>query len=281
MELLTWNIQAARGVDGINDTQRIAHVIQDMGNPDVICLQEVACHLPVVDAGRGEDQVNSLAALFPNHDAFYGAAIDCIGPNNTRMRFGNLILSRFPVTQTSLHQLPRPLDPENKNMPRQATEVIVRDGSSWIRVMTTHLEYHSALQRKAQVRYLGEFLNEAHSRAKAQSVIANTGPYEVVRETGSSVLCGDFNLEPTDPVYHTLTSTDSTNGELVDAWPALHGSSQHAPTCGLFDKEQWPEGPHCRDFFFLTPNLASRIELFEVNPSTDASDHQPIRLILK
>ena len=282
MELLTWNIQAGRGVDGVNDIQRIAQVILDMGDPDIICLQEVACNLPAVDAGTGEDQVSSLAALFPNHDAFYGAAIDCIGPDKTRMRFGNLILSRFPVAQTLSHQLPRPPDPENKSMPRQATEVIVRDDGSWVRIMTTHLEYHSARQRLAQVQYLHRVLNEAHTRAKVRPAELNTGPYEVNKETGSSVLCGDFNLEPIDSAYEILTSPDCrSGGGLSDAWRALHGSSQHAPTCGLFDKEQWPKGAHCRDFFFLTPDLAPRIELFEVDSSTDASDHQPVRLVLR
>ena len=42
MEILTWNIQAGTGVDGSNDISRIAQVIKDMGNPDIICLQEVA-----------------------------------------------------------------------------------------------------------------------------------------------------------------------------------------------------------------------------------------------
>ena len=281
MEVLTWNIQATCGVDGVCDTQRIARVIREMGDPDLICLQEVACHFPAVDKGSGEDQVSSLVALFPNHDAFYGAAIDCAGHANTRMQFGNLILSRLHVVQHLSHQLPRPPDLENKNMPRQATEVVVRDGRSWMRIMTTHLEYHSVLQRRAQVQSLRELLNDAHSRAKAWSEEPESGPYEVGKETASSVLCGDFNLEPTDPLYETISSVDSRNASLVDAWHILHGSTQHAPTCGLFDKEQWPEGAHCRDFFFLTPDLASRVELLEVNSLSDASDHQPIRLVLR
>ncbi|MDA9981782.1 endonuclease/exonuclease/phosphatase family protein [Gammaproteobacteria bacterium] len=49
MEILTWNIQAGTGVDGNNDMSRIAQVIKDTGNPDIICLQEVARNFPPVD----------------------------------------------------------------------------------------------------------------------------------------------------------------------------------------------------------------------------------------
>lgn len=280
MEILTWNIQAGRGVDNVNDIQRIASVIQGMGDPDVICLQEVACNFPVLDDGRGEDQVHSLSDLFPNHDAIYGAAIDCIDPNNNRVRFGNLLLSRLPVVQKSLHQLPRPVDPEHKNMPRQLTEVIVRDANSWIRIMTTHLEYHSVLQRQAQVHHIRGLLNEAHKRAKAP-IKSDTGPYEVLKETEFSVLCGDFNFEPADPLYSTLAAADIEAEALFDAWCVVHGGIEHAATCGIFDKEQWPEGAHCRDYCFVSSDLVPRIKLLEVNSLTDASDHQPVRLVLR
>jgi endonuclease/exonuclease/phosphatase family metal-dependent hydrolase len=51
--------------------------------------------------------------------------------------------------------------------------------------------------------------------------------------------------------------------------------------CGLFDREQWDEGPHCRDYFFVTPDLAARTVDLVVDLETDASDHQPLLLVLR
>ncbi|GIT07626.1 MAG: hypothetical protein CM1200mP30_12560 [Pseudomonadota bacterium] len=54
----------------------------------------------------------------------------------------------------------------------------------------------------------------------------------------------------------------------------------HTPTCGIFDLKQWKKGPHCRDYFFLSQSLVQKIKQVSVNIETDASDHQPIRLVL-
>ena len=50
----------------------------------------------------------------------------------------------------------------------------------------------------------------------------------------------------------------------------------HSPTCGIFDKKQWPEGSHCRDFGFISSNLKGNLDGIEVNEKIDASDHQPV-----
>jgi sn-glycerol 3-phosphate transport system permease protein len=59
--VLTWNIQAGLGCDGVTDLGRIADTIRAR-DPDIICLQEVAQNVP--DLGSGDDQVERLAALF-------------------------------------------------------------------------------------------------------------------------------------------------------------------------------------------------------------------------
>ena len=55
---------------------------------------------------------------------------------------------------------------------------------------------------------------------------------------------------------------------------------QHIITCGIFDKKQWPEGSHCRDFGFISSNLKNNFDNIEVNQKIDASDHQPVVLNL-
>ena len=51
----------------------------------------------------------------------------------------------------------------------------------------------------------------------------------------------------------------------------------HAPTIGVFDREQWPE-PFTCDFIFVTEDLAGRVGEVRVNGDTDASEHQPVVL---
>ena len=70
------------------------------------------------------------------------------------------------------------------------------------------------------------------------------------------------------------------NMGLVDAWRTHQEGNAHTSTCGIFDLKQWKKGPHCRDYFFLSHSLAQKINQVSVNTETDASDHQPIRLVL-
>jgi endonuclease/exonuclease/phosphatase family metal-dependent hydrolase len=96
------------------------------------------------------------------------------------------------------------------------------------------------------------------------------------------ILCGDFNLETDSAEYRMLVAPfDDEPPALADAWTALYGDKRHDPTCGLFDSKQWPQGPHCRDYFFVTDDLAERLERVSVDMESQASDHQPILLRLR
>jgi endonuclease/exonuclease/phosphatase family metal-dependent hydrolase len=82
-----------------------------------------------------------------------------------------------------------------------------------------------------------------------------------------------------DPEYALITGDgDGQAARLVDCWSLFHGERPHDPTCGIFDRKQWPEGPHCRDFFFVSEELSSRINNVRVDCETAASDHQPVSL---
>ncbi len=279
MEVLSWNIQAGRGVDGNTDLHRIITVVREMGDPDVMCFQEVARYFPALDDGRGEDQAALIMAAFPSHQAFFGPALDRIGSPH-RARFGNMLLSRLPVLQNTFHKLPQPVDSSTRNMPRQAIEAIVHSDVGAVRIVTTHLEYFSGLQRLAQVRYLRAIYDESRQRADSPVLDSGQGPYTALAETKLSVFCGDFNFVPESPEYAVFAAREREFAPL-DAWRIQHGERIHPPTCGVFDREQWPQGDHCRDFFFLSPDLKSRVREMTVNLETSASDHQPLRLVLR
>ncbi len=269
--VLSWNIQCGKGVDGEIRIDRIARVIRELGDPDVICLQEVSRKLPLLDGVAPTDQVDELAALFPHHVPVFGAAVQ-----TADWAFGNLTLTRLPLHSVVVHALPQPNLPGIRYMQRQATELNLQAGELALRVTNTHLEYHAAFQRLAQVRRLIEIHAEIVANQRTPPAYAPTGPYRDIGRAEHAVLCGDFNMTTLSQEYRELVEKSSPR--LYDAWEVLKPGTDHPPTCGIFDHQQWPEGPHCRDFFFVTDTIAQAVRSVQVDTTTDASDHQPLML---
>ena len=282
-EIISWNVQAGRGVDGVQSLERIARVVLQMGDPDIVCLQELSQYMPDIDGGREIDQIAELQSLFSSYEAAFGPALDRAGgAAGRRRRFGNLILSRLPVLQVFLHALPQPADPTVKHMPRQATEVVIDTDTGPLRVATTHLEFHSESQRLAQVSRLRSVHQEICENALRPASDPGSGIYAAFPRPQSAVFCGDYNFTPESSAYaHMLEPFAPGTAALRDAWTTCHGSRPHDPSCGLFDHQQWPEGAHCRDYFFITTDLATRVDAVTVELETNASDHQPVRLVLR
>lgn len=274
--IVTWNIQCGQGCDGIIDLERIAAVTRALGDADVICFQEVSRNDPGIASGA--DQATVLGTLFSGYEAFFGAGLDRKNENGKeRRQFGNVLLSRLPVLQVFRHLLPRPADGGLKHMQRVAIEAVVQSASGLLRVATTHLEYYSVKQRRAQVAQLRALQKEISENAASPPAAGET-PYDPLPRPASLVLCGDFNLLPDDAEYRLLFSQEEIH--LVDAWRKTHAGKPHPPTTGLYDRKQWEHGGHCRDYFALTPDLAPRIASLEMDDKSDASDHQALRLVL-
>jgi endonuclease/exonuclease/phosphatase family metal-dependent hydrolase len=271
--ILSWNIQCGLGCDGVVDLARIARVVKAMGEADVICMQEVARNDPAIAGGA--DQAAELAALFPGYEMFFGSALDRYSSNNKRREFGNLLLSRLPVLQVFRHLLPKPAEGGIKHMQRQAIEAVVETRGGRLRVVTTHLEYYSAAHRAAQIERLHALQAEvADNEARPPKPAAS--PYDLVPRPASLVLCGDLNLLPDDAQYRRLFQPP-----FLDGWRFFRKNEPDPPTTGLFDRKQWAMGGHCRDYFAVTGEVARRISALEVDLATDASDHQPLRLVLR
>ena len=284
--ILSWNIQAGRGVDGRVDLARIARTIRALADADVICLQEVESRGSGDTGDRVEsvdgEQFEALRRLFPGHAAVIGAGIERAEPGTGSMyRFGNMVLSRLPLLSVFRHLLPQPATSAAMHMSRQATEVTVRSPDGPLRVVTTHLEYHSSVHRRAQIARLRELQAEVAAQARHPAPAEDTGPYACIARPPSAVFCGDFNMESDSEEYAALLAPfDGGAPDLVDAWPALYPGRPHDPTCGIFDHRQWPDGAHCRDFFLVTEELQPRLRSLRVDLRTDASDHQPAVLVL-
>ena len=278
--LLSWNIQYGKGVDGAVDLKRIVDTARAMGRFDVFAVQEVAVNIAGMGGGADIDQTAQLAALLPGYAPFFAPAVDLAGPGGRRERFGNMIFSRLPVLAFTARILPRPADPTVIHMPRSVAEALVETKHGPLRVMTTHLEFHGLVQRLAQA----EALRALHAEAAAndrQKPPPGPGPYRVLPQAIGTAICGDFNFEATENSYAAITRkfTDGTEA-LTDAWTQRYPGTPHDPTCGIHDREQWKQGAHARDFFFVSAGLAKRIAAVEVDIKTAASDHQPVRLVL-
>lgn len=281
MKLLSWNIQWGRGLDGRVDLARIVSEAARFADFDILCLQEVADNYPELPGADRGNQFERLARRYPGHTVVEGPAI-CQSDGRVR-RFGNLLLSRYPVVVHRVHPLAWPPDGAQPSMPRSAIEALVATPAGVIRVVTTHLEYYSNIQRTAQAKQLHSLHVEACARAHElrRSAPRGSGVFTPLPQVESAILCGDLNCAPDSEEIRTLTGPVANGPSFCDAWGAANPGKAHAATVGLHDREQWPEGPHTRDFILITEDLVARVERVAVDATTQASDHQPLLLHLR
>jgi endonuclease/exonuclease/phosphatase family metal-dependent hydrolase len=275
MKIVTWNTQWCCGIDGTVSPGRIVETARQLADFDVLCLQEIACNYPRLEGDASADQPAQLAQLLPGFQVFFGAAVDEWDERGQRSRFGNLIATRLPVAQVQHHPLPYPADAGVRSMPRMCTVATVLDPTLGpVRMMTTHLEYYSKIQRMAQARALRELHAAYSAQAAGPPEPSDDGsPFRTKVHTGQAVLCGDFNLEPTDPEYPELTRPGQA--QWWDSWRLLHGQAPHPPTFRLYDRRYGPEPVAC-DFVFVSDALRDRVRRIAVDGQTQASDHQPV-----
>lgn len=279
MRLLTWNIQSGRGCDGRVDLARIVETARALADADVFCFQEVGKGFPSM--ADGADQPAELAALLPDFRPVFAPAVEIFAADGRPQCFGNMVLSRLPVLAVFNHLLPWPAEPARRSMQRHALEVLIETPRGILSVTTTHLEYHAEEHRVAQVERLRELRRQSAARARSPHRDTSAGPYRTIAPVRGAILCGDFNLGPEDPLHARMLAPLAADGSAFqDAWLVCHPETSHAPTCGIADRAQWPQGPHCRDFVFVSGELAPHLARIEVDVTTTASDHQPVMIEL-
>lgn len=280
MQILTWNTQWCCGLDGHVSPQRIIEHARSLADFDVLCLQEIAQGYPRMPGSPGDQPAQIADLLGEGWRVFFGAAVQEFTPDGQPQQFGNLIATRLSVASVEHHRLPWPADAGVRSMPRMCTSVTVHMPLlGWVRVMTTHLEYYSAVQRTAQAHALHALHQQAcqHAATPPQHDSSNS-PFQSKPHTPHAILCGDFNAQAHEPEYPAIQA--SGLNPLQDAWPLAHGPQQpHAPTFRLFDRTYGPEPVAC-DFFFVSHSLAPHVRNVQVDGHTRASDHQPVILTL-
>jgi endonuclease/exonuclease/phosphatase family metal-dependent hydrolase len=272
MRLLSWNVQWCRGLDGVVDPTRIVREARSLGDPEVLCFQEVNVGFADLAGSRGEDQVEALRRELPGYSVFFASAVDVPGEGGARLRFGNVVASRLPVGRVLRHALPWPPS-RAPSMPRAALEATVQAPFGAVRVTSTHLEYYSTRHRAAQIERLRELhceLNREDSGEKEE------GAFRPFARPQSAIVCGDFNLPPEDPLHARFLEAflDGTP-KFVDAWQALHPGEPHPHTFRVHQPEK-SEAPYCCDYVFLSSDLQLRLKSIRIDGLNRASDHQPV-----
>jgi endonuclease/exonuclease/phosphatase family metal-dependent hydrolase len=242
VRLATYNIHHGVGNDGRHDLARLATVLA-AADADVVCLQEVDRHF----GARSEDvdQALLLSRALDMRLAWGPAIDEPRGDDETvRRQYGNALLSRLPIRDTTVHRLP------GDGEPRSALRVEVDVGGRRLWVITTHLTTQSAEARAAQAKTLARL---------------HDGP-------GKAVILGDFNARPDAPELAVLRH------RFADAWELARDRDDQAGwrfwqhDAGRTHPARWP---HKRiDQVWVTPGIG--VPAARVLDGAGASDHLPL-----
>ena len=223
LKVLTWNIH-------YGNPDRLAEAIGESG-ADVVALQEV----DVYKARSGcRHQAFDIAEHLGMH-ARLGANIrsgeEC--GDGRRALYGDALLSRHPILEWRHVPLPN-----RGGEQRGLLEAVLNVAGHRVRVVSTHLEYASASERKAQAEAVVQHLD---------------GSAEPV------VVMGDLNGQPDDAGLAPLRET------FTDAWAAAgDGDGFTNPS----------RDPHRRiDYVFFRDLTAAAVEVLD----STASDHLAVR----
>ena len=90
--------------------------------------------------------------------------------------------------------------------------------------------------------------------------MSDGGPFQTYLRPAATIITGDFNLEPDDPLHARMLApfADGTP-PLVDAWELAHPGEPHPATFCIYEKTD-PGEPelHC-DFIFVSDELRPRV----------------------
>jgi len=282
IRLLTYNIQYSRGKDGVYDLGRIADTVR---GADVIGLQEVTRFLR---PNSDQDQPAELAAMLAEYYWVYGAPADVDASSrnddgtitNRRAQFGNMVLSRWPITSMRLELLPRLRTYDTVALQRGALEVVIDHPDGEVRVYVVHLDHLLERHRVDEVRHLLEF-----ARRAAHHGTSATGPSRLLGVPNAVpddfVVMGDHNMLPGSPAYLAMTGEPDyyyghvmTSDRLVDSWRLVERDITDGIT--WWDEATgFAEGTRL-DYVFVTPGLAAGVVGAGIDEDAPGSDHQPV-----
>ncbi len=281
MKFVSFNIQYSKGKDGKYDLERIANAVR---GADIIGLQEVARNFP---EAPDTDQPARLAELFPDYYCSYASPIDVdlgstiIDGKTTshRFEFGNMLLSRWPITSKRSLLLPRVGSVENFDLQNGALEAIINNPDGSFRVYVTHLNALRGATRLKQLDWLVPKLFAVTSEGACLTGDQWKG-INIPEAPKSFVVLGDFNLAPDSEEYDRIVGKSDyyhgrvvTNEHWVDTWTRTGHNEDNSET--WFDEDDDFKTGRRLDYGFVSPDLATKVISAHIDQENPASDHQP------
>lgn len=245
LRVLSYNIHHGEGIDRKLDLDRIAGVIKS-AKPDLVALQEVD---EKARRTGSVDQPAELARLTGMH-VYFGGNIPLEGG-----RYGNAVLSKFPIEQPQNHLLPLLGEkPEQRG---------VIDCTFSLPTRSSAKPSAETEKRAVQLRFLATHLDartddrERLASAKAINDLASGAPDQ------AAILAGDLNATPQSEPLAILGKLWKKAGEQ----PALTSGSVK-PSRQI-------------DYILLRPAASWKVIEVRVLDESIASDHRPILAVLE
>lgn len=173
--VLDWNLHYGVAADTAVDLEQIARTIEAQG-PDVVALQEVSRGWVL---GGGTDMATWLGHRLGMHVEFAPAA---------DRQFGNALLSRTPLTDVEVIDLPYGAGPQARSA---LTALVDGPGGTPVRVTSVHLQHRDA-----------NTPTRLDQLAALDAALPDDGP---------SVLAGDLNAGPGSPEVAALVDAGWTS----------------------------------------------------------------------
>lgn len=275
MRVLSWNVQYGKATDGSFDFVRTLDYIKSLGEFDVICLQEISRHMADYCLPGQEDHLQIAQQHFEGYSHVWGSGYSWPSAGFEpleRQEFGNLTLIKPELLDYRVHHLPQPAVQGKWQMPRVAIETCINSSIGYLSIINTHLAFHDANENQRQIEHISYLEKERLAQHKSPKD-PGPGSYQSGYLASARIICGDFNFEPESSHYQYQISSG-----WRDAQKQCNPETLHQPTCGIYDTAQWPQGVHCRDYFWLSQELGNHKVHVTVDSTTDLSDHQPIIL---
>lgn len=149
--IATYNVHDCVGTDGRRDPERLARVIAETG-ADVLALQEVSG--PGED-GRPDPRPDDFRLLA---QAFGGYAVEGPAVIDGARRYGNMLLSRWPVSKWAVADLA-----QSEREPRNAIDAILETPAGPMQVIASHFGLRHR-ERRRQALMIGDMAQQTDTR---------------------------------------------------------------------------------------------------------------------
>ncbi len=219
LTLLSFNMRSARDEDGAVMLETIIDELKE-SKADIIGLQEVECHMPRTSY---VDQVKRIADEL-DYYFYYGDNLNILGA-----RYGNAILSKYPILGAENHRLPRV-----KLEPRGLIEAQIDIDGFTLNVYVTHIGL-SAQERMKQVPFI----------------------YDIIKEVGhGTILMGDFNNRPDSPEMETIKAAFIDGAKAFDMGDEPTYSLYDGPLKGRLDRFYLSDDLSLLDYYHMPSEVS-------------------------